>query len=219
MQGPRDGVTSSEFSCLQTHVSRSAESPRQINEVRIGKFSARSAGTRRIVGVPRGQLQAIAIESGVVRKCLSMKYRDATVGHCKNLPVLTGIASSKLSSQVCSKVNDARAVCSPLRRFSHPHYPPARVPLPPSPDDWCLFLLFVPSEVRGPRVIEKSRRSSSLPMLPWATIRQSLGKRRQRAHRRRFARPPRSLNRAGLKSRGRRERSKRYIMPCFPQRK
>jgi len=31
------------------------------------------------------------------------------------------------------------------------------------------------------------------------------GKRRQRAHRRRFARPPRFLNRAGLKSRGRRE--------------
>jgi len=40
-----------------------------------------------------------------------------------------------------------------------------------------------------------------------------------RAHRRRFARPPRSLIRAGLKSRGRCERSKRYIKPGFPQRK
>jgi hypothetical protein len=64
-----------------------------------------------------------------------MKYRDANVGHCKHLPVLTGIASGKLSSQVCSKVNDARAVCPLLRRFSHPHYPLAQVSLLLSPDD------------------------------------------------------------------------------------
>jgi hypothetical protein len=140
--------------CHRTHVSCSAEPPRQINEVRSRKFSARSAGTRRIVGVPRWQLQAVVAEVGVVRKCGSLKYRDATVGHCKNLPVLTGIASSKLSSQVCSKVNDARAVCSPLRRFSHPHYPPARVSPLLSPDDCSLFLLFATARHEGLRLRE-----------------------------------------------------------------
>ncbi|HLZ04172.1 MAG TPA: hypothetical protein VKR55_18750 [Bradyrhizobium sp.] len=45
------------------------------------------------------------IESDVARKFLSVKYRDAYVGHC-NLPVLAGIAPDKLSSQVCSKVHD-----------------------------------------------------------------------------------------------------------------
>jgi hypothetical protein len=54
--------------------------------------------------------------------------------------------------------------------------------------------------------LEKFRHRATLLILLRGLIRQSLGKRRQRAHRRRFARLPRPLNRAGLKNRGRRER-------------
>jgi len=45
---------------------------------------------------------------------------------------------------------------------------------------------------------EKFRHQTPSPISLWVCIRQSLGKRRQRAHRRRFTRPPRSSIRAGL---------------------
>jgi hypothetical protein len=82
----------------------------------------------------------------------------------------------------------------------------------------CAFLLFEAIEMRASRL----RNFDTKLRYPYCyrfDPRQSLGERRQRAHRRRFARPPRSLIRAGLKSLGRCERIKRYIKPYFPQRK
>ena len=80
-----------------------------------------------------------------------------------------------------------------------PTHPRASLPRR-SPAD-VVSLLFKVRETRMPRL----RNFDIVPSLPislWVTIRPSLGKRRQRAHRRRFARPPRFLNRAGLKSVG-----------------
>ena len=50
--------------------------------------------------------------------------------------------------------------------------------------------------------LEKFRHRTTIVILLRGLTRQSLGKRRQRAHRRRFARPPRFLNRAGLRAAG-----------------
>ena len=127
----------------RTQLSRSAESPRRTNDVRIRKFSARSANTRRIVGASRQQPQAALIENGVARKYASMKYRVATVGHFTHLPVLAGIASDKcpLKSVPRSATPERPVRATPLLSPA-PTYPPAQVPLPLSPDHWRLFLLF-----------------------------------------------------------------------------
>ena len=50
--------------------------------------------------------------------------------------------------------------------------------------------------------LERFRHRTTILILLRGLTRQSLGKRRQRAHRRRFARPPRFLNRAGLRAVG-----------------
>jgi len=61
------------------------------------------------------------------------------------------------------------------------------------------------SRSRPPRNLDTKPR---MPTSLWAWYWQSLGKRRQRAHRRRFARPPSFQDRTDLKNRGRRERFK-----------
>jgi hypothetical protein len=98
-------------------------------------------------------------------------------------PRPTAIARGKLSSRVCLNSNlPARSDC--LRHSR-------RV-------DLRGFLLFKAGATRMPHR-EKFRHRTTVPILLWVTTQQSLGKHRQRAHRRRFARPPRFLNRAGLK--------------------
>ena len=47
--------------------------------------------------------------------------------------------------------------------------------------------------------LETFRQTATIPILLWVVNRHRLLKRRLRAHRRRFARSPRFLNRAGLK--------------------
>jgi len=120
------------------------------------------------------------------------------------------IAHDKLSSHYCFKVCRPRPnlkTVQPLRRVLQPVYfnPPARVALGAF-IGWPVRISLVRSE-RG--ITPRLRNFDTEPLSSYCykvSIRQSLGKRRQRAHRRRFARPPRFLNRAGLKSRGRRER-------------
>jgi len=54
-----------------------------------------------------------------------------------------------------------------------------------------VFLFFDANETQASP--EKFRHRTPSPISLWVWTRQSLGKRRQRAHRRRFARPPRTL--------------------------
>ena len=89
-------------------------------------------------------------------------------------PRPTAIARGKLSSRVCLNSNlPARSDC--LRHSR-------RV-------DLRGFLLFKAGATRMPHR-EKFRHRITVPILLWVTTQQSLGKHRQRAHRRRFARPP-----------------------------
>ena len=63
---------------------------------------------------------------------------------------------------------------------------------------WLVRISLVRSERDSNAPLEKFRHKTTILILLRGLTRQSLGKRRQRAHRRRFARPPRILNRAGL---------------------
>ena len=112
-------------------------------------------------------------------------------------PRLTAIAHGKLSSRVCSKVS--RAGTSSFSRYV---VCPSKLTRPlgstPPLSPGAVFLLFEANEAL-PHSPEKFRHKPPLPISLQVSIRQSLGKRRQRAHRRRFARPSRFQNRAGLK--------------------
>src|SRR5215208_732326 len=65
-----------------------------------------------------------------------------------------------------------------------------------SPSGSSRLCKYLPNEHECPGEISTQNRTPHISMRSNPTI--SLGERRQRAHRRRFARPPRSLNRAGL---------------------
>ena len=67
---------------------------------------------------------------------------------------------------------------------------------------WLVRISLVWNERDSKAPPEKFRHRTTIPILLRGRTRQSLGKRRQRAHRRRFARPPRILNRAGLRAAG-----------------
>jgi len=67
---------------------------------------------------------------------------------------------------------------------------------------WLVRISLVRSERDSNAPLEKFRHKTTILILLRGLTRQSLGKRRQRAHRRRFARPPRILNRAGLRAAG-----------------
>jgi hypothetical protein len=82
-------------------------------------------------------------------------------------------------------------------------------------DPISYFSCLKPRDMDAPP--EKFRHSSIVTHIAMGHEPTSLGKPRQRAHRRRFARPPRFQNRAGLKDRGRRERLKKYTMRRFSQ--
>ena len=165
----------------------------QINDVRARKFSARSASTRPSIVVPRGGTQPISAKAGVAgRKGLSLKYRVANVGHFTHLPVPAGIAPGKLSSLTSAPRS---ATSEPLSSAATSlHSPATTLPIRKAASASCRGSdVYFPCSTQTRRAppSEKFRHNSPLPMLSWVSVRQSLGKRRQRAHRRRFARPPR----------------------------
>jgi hypothetical protein len=98
-------------------------------------------------------------------------------------PRPTTIARGKLSSRVCPNSN----LPAPSSGLLHFRWVDLRG-----------SLLFKTGGTRVPHR-EKFRHRITIPILLWVTTQQSLGKHRQRAHRRRFARSPRFSNRAGLK--------------------
>jgi hypothetical protein len=67
---------------------------------------------------------------------------------------------------------------------------------------WLVRISLVGNERDSDAPPEKFRHKTTIPISLRGRTRQSLGKRRRRAHRRRFARPPRILNRAGLRAAG-----------------
>jgi hypothetical protein len=148
-----------------------------VRSVMIGarKFPARSACTQRNVGIPRRGPLARGTENGVVRNWSSIKFRDLHVQHCNNLPVSPRLlaASCPLACGLNQTYLPPRATFGTLAGWS-----PGRISL-----------------VKRLQGMTASQREIStqipLPILLWVTTQQSLGKHRQRAHRRRFARPPR----------------------------
>jgi hypothetical protein len=106
-----------------------------------------------------------------------------------------------------------------FRRYATTSRPMSRSPNAPPPlcqlDPISYFSCLKPRDIDAPP--EKFRHSSIVTHIAMSHEPTSLGKPRQRAHRRRFARPPRFQNRAGLKDRGRRERLKKYTMRRFSQ--
>ncbi len=64
---------------------------------------------------------------------------------------------------------------------------------------WSVLVSLALEQTRRRCLAGEFRHRTTLPISLWVATRQSLGKRRQRAHRRRFARSPRFQNRAGLK--------------------
>jgi hypothetical protein len=112
-------------------------------------------------------------------------------------PRLAAIAHGKLSSRVCIKFSGVGT-----NSFSRYAICPSKLTRPlgstPPLSPGAVFLLFEANEAQR-HSPEKFRHTLPLPILLQVSIRQSLGKRRQRAHRRRFAHPSRFQNRAGLK--------------------
>jgi hypothetical protein len=140
--------------------------------------------------------QAIGVlgaEIGVVRNAPLINYRVVSVKHCTHLPVLTEDCSRRVVlSQVCSQgQRRPNNNVQPLRRYpTRSHYPLGRAGF----RRYCRLTGAYFSTLTPTRLVaspEKFGHSFSLPISLWVTIRQSLGKPRQRAHRRRFARPPR----------------------------
>jgi len=124
-------------------------------------------------------------------------------------PSTPRLLSAGLSSQSPLGLGRLNTTAQPKRRCSPPVGP--LLSLRSLEANRRLFLFLSPNETHR-LVPEKFGRSSPLPTCLWVSVRQSLGKRRLRAHRRRFARPPPILKPRWSKVRGRRERPKMYTM-------
>ena len=140
------------------------------------EFPARSAGTRRNVRSPCRRPLGRGVKNVVVRNRCPIKYCDLHVQHGNNLPV-----SPRLLAASCP------LACGPI-----PTYLPARAAFVAlaEGESWTDFSCSTTTRQDLPHR-EKFRHKSPLPISLWVTTQQSLGKLRQRAHRRRFARPPR----------------------------
>jgi hypothetical protein len=165
-----------------------------INDVWTGKFPARSASTQGNIGgaVRRPHTAgALGAEIAVVRNGLSINYRDASVKHCAPPRPHRNCFRQVVLSKSVPRSATPEQPCSAATLFVRPvhNYPLGQAGLRRR----CrLTGAYFPSSKRtrlwaSP---EKFGHSFSLPILLRVTIRQSLGKSRQRAHRRRFARPP-----------------------------
>jgi hypothetical protein len=178
---------------LRTKLDRSAKRRDQLDDVRSGKVSARSARTR-IFGPARGGpvTRIHGFKKRLVRKWQLAKYRGVSVNHLTSPPLSRLLAPSVLSSILPSAASgcpDYTAVLVHAYNFarSSPVAPHAGRPLARS-------LLLSPARRAS---LERFGRSSPLPVLLKVSVRQSPEKRRLRAHRRRSARSPRVLYRAG----------------------
>ncbi len=124
-------------------------------------------------------------------------------------PPLAVIGHGKLSFHAFFKFSRLRPnvkIVQPLRRAPQPVRSNPSTCFAFGACGWLVRISLVRSERDTNAPLEKFPHRTTVLILLRGSIRQSLGKHRQRARRRRFARPPRFLNRAGLKSRGRRER-------------
>jgi hypothetical protein len=162
---------------LRTCLSRSAQRRRgEIQRLMEQGSPARSARTRRLIGSVCWRPRSRDTWMSVVRNRPSIKYSDIDVQHCNNLPVPPRLlaASCPLAFVPIQTYLPARAAFGTLAGV-----------------EFCAD--FSCSSRRGSTAPtgEKFRHRSPLPTLLWVTTQQSLGKHRQRAHRRRFARPPR----------------------------
>jgi hypothetical protein len=136
-------------------------------------------------------------------------------------PPLAMIAHGEMSPLEYFKFNRRRLKLKTVQP-RHPFAQPVRNRPIPSPSALRLFPFRIPliRSERGTDVPpERFRHRTAISYCYEFGNAKHLESARQRAHRRRFARPPRILIRAGLKSRGRCERSKRYSMLSFLQRK
>ena len=132
-----------------------------------------------------------------------IEWRDDSVRHTTS--PLAAIAYGKLSFHVLfqfSRPRPNRKIVQPLRRVLQPVRPNPLRCFAFGACGWPVRISLVWNERGSKAPPEKFRHRTTIPILLRGRTRQSLGKRRQRAHRRRFARPPRILNRAGLRAAG-----------------
>ena len=108
-------------------------------------------------------------------------------------------------STCCFKFSRPRPntkIVQPLRRVPQPVRPSPLAYFAFGACGWLVRISLVRSERDCNAPLEKFRHRTTILILLRGLTRQSLGERRQRAHRRLFARPPRILNRAGLRAAG-----------------
>ena len=160
----------------------------QISDVGDGGV-ARSARTRR--SVARGRLEIRRSWNGIVGIGNVLQYRVESVRHD------TSPSCRDHSRQGPACPEDNRAVLlsrMPAQRTSRPlGFAALRAGVAMR----CLSCARLARAGRSR--LETFRQRATIPILLWVLNRHRLLKRRLRAHRRRFARSPRFLNRAGLK--------------------
>ena len=152
----------------------------------FGKDAAVRSAVSRSRGLPRGQRVLDRVSRVRVGGCslaaLEMAWLE--IGLRSNPAIFTySIATTSPSHHDCSQ----QVVLSRVSQIQTYQSPSGGLRL--SPGGFARSLLFNAGETRIPHR-EKFRHRIPLPISLWVTTQQSLGKHRQRAHRRRFARPP-----------------------------